>query len=82
MDVDGETAPEPTATTSGQVGSDEFGSEIDDMLSAIGNLKRKLNDSTKVEAAHIARCKARVEHLISLGSYGTERALTWKGRTL
>ena len=82
MDVDGETAPEPTATTSGQVGSDEFGSEIDDMLSAIGNLKRKLNDSTKVEAAHIARCKARVEHLISLGSYGTERALTWNKKRM
>ena len=83
MDVDVAEGSAAEPTTSGKDEEEEAWSrDIDGMLSALGGLKRKLDDSTKVESVHISRCKARVEHLMSLGSYGTDRALSWNRRRM
>ncbi|QDZ18945.1 CTLH domain-containing protein [Chloropicon primus] len=86
MEVDGEAEdPQSGATTTSKKdggGDLDWESDIEGMLSALGGLKRKLDDSTKAEAVHIARCKARIEHLMSLGAYGTERALSWNKKRM
>ena len=70
MAVEGEPSTSPN-----QEGEKEkdWESSIDGMLDTLGGLKRKLDESARTESVHINRCKARVEHLMSLGAYGTER---------
>ena len=89
MDVDqAEGASLPT--TSGKEGGadhamegeEDWRADLDGMLSALGGLKRKLDESTKSESAQITRCKSRVEHLLSLGPYGTGRALNWNKKRM
>ena len=50
---------------------------LDGLLSRLSNLKRKIEDSRSVEERLITRCRARLEHLVSLGQYDKERALSW-----
>ena len=70
--MDGEPSTSPNQQEGGEK-EEDWEISIDGMLNTLGGLKRKLDESARTESVHINRCKARVEHLMSLGTYGTER---------
>ena len=82
MDVDVDVDVKEDGQRTKEEEDESWRGEIDSMLSALGGLKRKLEESTGVETKHIDRCKARVEHLMSLGSFGSDRALSWNKKRM
>lgn len=50
---------------------------IEQLVSKLQGLKRKLQDISKSEADDAQRCKARLKHLAELGPLQRERALEW-----
>jgi macrophage erythroblast attacher len=52
-------------------------SQLDQLVSRLQSLKRKLADVTLAEADEAARCKARLEHLRALGAPARGAAVAW-----
>lgn len=54
---------------------------LDQLMSRLQGIKRKLGDVSKAELDEAQRCKARLEHLKAIGSPGKNNAIAWnKGR--
>lgn len=63
-------------------GPEEQLQQLDQLVSRLQGLKRKLEEVTKQEAGDALRCKARLEHLQQLGSPGQGSVVLWNKQRL
>lgn len=71
-----------TSTSSAGASKEQQLQQIDQLVSCLQGLKRKLADVSQQEAGDALRCKARLEHLQQLGAPGKGSVVAWNKQRL
>lgn len=82
VDEAGEALASLSTSAGGAASKEQQLQQIDQLVSCLQGLKRKLVDVSQQEAGDALRCKARLEHLQQLGSPGKGSVVAWNKQRL
>jgi hypothetical protein len=82
VDEAGEALASLSTSTGGAASKEQQLQQIDQLVSCLQGLKRKLGDVSQQEAGDALRCKARLEHLQQLGAPGKGSVVAWNKQRL
>lgn len=71
-----------SSSSAGAASKEQQLQQIDQLVSCLQGLKRKLSDVSQQEAGDALRCKARLEHLQQLGAPGKGSVVAWNKQRL